>query len=237
MGPVAIVKTGRTLPSVAERRGDFEDWITAGMGLEPARIQVVHVFEGEALPDPRDLAGAVVTGSAAMVTDREPWSEATAGWLGAAIAADLPVLAICYGHQLLAHALGGRVAKNPRGREIGTVEVALAAAARGDDLLGDFPGALRVQSSHLESVLELPPEATRLATTKLDTNHAFRIGRAAWGVQFHPEFDADIVRGYIAARRDAILAEGIDADALSRDAVDGPDGTAVLRRFARILQT
>jgi GMP synthase (glutamine-hydrolysing) len=200
MGLVAIVKTGSKLPSIAARRGDFEDWITVG------------------------------------VTDREPWSEATAEWLGAAIAAELPVLAICYGHQLLAHALGGRVAKNPRGREIGTVEVALAAAARGDDLLGEFPGALRVQSSHLESVLELPPGATRLATTKLDPNHAFRIGRSAWGVQFHPEFDADVVRGYIAARRDIILEEGIDADALSRDAVDGPDGTAVLRRFARILE-
>jgi GMP synthase (glutamine-hydrolysing) len=237
MGLVAIVKTGSKLPSIAARRGDFEDWITVGMGLEPAQIGVVRVFEGEALPDPRNLAGAVVTGSVAMVTDREPWSEATAEWLSAAIAAELPVLAICYGHQLLAHALGGRVAKNPRGREIGTVEVALAAAARDDDLLGEFPGALRVQSSHLESVLELPPGATRLATTKLDPNHAFRIGRAAWGVQFHPEFDADVVRGYIAARRDTILEEGIDADALSRDAIDGPDGTAVLRRFARILQS
>jgi len=236
MGPVAIVKTGVTLPSVAARRGDFEAWIAAGMGLEPARTRVVRVFEGEALPDPRQLAGAVVTGSSAMVTDREPWSEATAEWLGAAISAGTPVLAICYGHQLLAHALGGRVGKNPRGREIGTVEAALAAAARDDDLLGHFRGALLVQSSHLESVLELPPGATRLATTQRDPNHAFRVGRAAWGVQFHPEFDADIVRGYIAARREALLEEGVDADALSRSAVDGPDGTAVLRRFAEIVE-
>jgi len=235
MGPVAILKMGVTLPSVAARRGDFEDWIAAGLGLEPARIRVVRVFEGEAPPDPGNLAGAVVTGSTAMVTDREPWSEAAAEWLGSAIAAETPVLAICYGHQLLAHALGGRVAKNPRGREIGTVEVALTAAARGDDLLGGFSGALRVQSSHVESVLELPPGATRLAATKLDPNHAFRIGRAAWGVQFHPEFDADIVRGHLACRRDAILEEGIDADALVRDVVDGPDGPAVLRRFARLL--
>jgi GMP synthase (glutamine-hydrolysing) len=235
MGPVVIVKTGVTLPSVAARRGDFEDWIAAGLGLDPERIRVVRVFEGEAPPDPRDLAGAVVTGSSAMVTDRGPWSEATGEWLCAAIAAETPVLAICYGHQLLAHALGGRVAKNPLGREIGTVEVALTAEARGDDMLGEFDGVLRVQTSHVESVLELPPDATRLATTKLDPNHAFRIGRTTWGVQFHPEFDADIVRGYLAFRRDAILEEGIDADALLRGVVDGPDGTAVLRRFARLL--
>jgi GMP synthase (glutamine-hydrolysing) len=235
MDPVAIVKTGVTIPSVAARRGDFEDWITAGLGLPAARIRVVRVFEGEALPDPRGLAGVVVTGSSAMVSDREPWSEATADWLGTAVAADTPVLGICYGHQLLAHGLGGRVTSNPRGRQIGTVAVALTAAARDDELLGMFPAALSAQASHTESVVDLPTGATRLASTDLDPNHAFRIGRVAWGVQFHPEFDADIVRGYLAARRDAILAEGIDADALVREVAEAADGTAVLRRFADIL--
>jgi len=235
MIPVAIVKTGVTIPSVAARRGDFEDWIIAGLGLDPARLRVVRVFEGKALPDPGSLAGAVVTGSGSMVTDREPWSEATADWLGAAVAAETPVLGICYGHQLLAHGLGGRVGSNPRGREIGTVEVALTADARTDALLGGFTATLRVQASHSESVLELPPGATRLAATNLDPNHAFRIGRTAWGVQFHPEFDADIVRRYLAARRDVILAEGIDVDALLRDIVEVTDGTAVLRSFAGLL--
>ena len=86
MGSVVIVKTGVTIPSVAARRGDFEEWITAGLGLDPARIRVVRVFEGEALPDPGGLAGAVVTGSGAMVTEREPWSETAAAWLAAAVA-------------------------------------------------------------------------------------------------------------------------------------------------------
>jgi len=149
----------------------------------------------------------------------------------------VPILGICYGHQLLAHGLGGRVASNPRGRQIGTVAVALTAAARDDELLGKFPAALNAQASHTESVIDLPPGATRLALTDLDPNHAFRIGRVAWGVQFHPEFDADIVRGYLAARRGAILEEGIDVDALLRDVAEAADGTAVLRRFADILDT
>ena len=82
MRPLLIVKSGRTLPELARRRGDYEDWISAGMGLEPARIRIAHVYENAPLPGPDALAGVVVTGSSAMVSHREPWSERTAAWLG-----------------------------------------------------------------------------------------------------------------------------------------------------------
>jgi len=234
MKPLVIVKTGSTIPAVAQRRGDFEHWITAGMDIASSRIRVVDVAHGQSLPKVTAVGGAVITGSSAMVTDREPWSVRTAAWLAHAVAAEVPVLGICYGHQLLADALGGTVARNPRGREIGTVEVALTTAAREDALLGEFPGRLWVQTSHLESVAELPPTALHLASSRLDPNHAFRIGPSAWGIQFHPEFDADIMRGYLDARREEVLAEGLDADALERDVEEGTDGVAVLRRFAEI---
>ena len=86
-------------------------------------------LRGEALPDPRSVRAVVVTGSAAMVTSREPWSERTAAWLCETVEVKTPVLGICYGHQLLAHALGGRVEDNPQGRHIGTVDVTLTDAA------------------------------------------------------------------------------------------------------------
>ncbi|MGD8862946.1 MAG: hypothetical protein PVI30_23230, partial [Myxococcales bacterium] len=88
--------------------------------------------------------------------------------------------------------------------------------------------------SHLESVLELPDGATRLATTARDPNHAFALGERTWAVQFHPEFDADIVRGYIEARRDTIAAEGLDPDALQAAARDTDHGKRLLRRFAHL---
>jgi len=229
-----IVKTGTTLAPIRARRGDFESWITAGLGVDAERVRVVSVFEGEALPLPDRIAGAIVTGSSAMVSEREPWSEATAAWLADAVAAGTPLLGICYGHQLLAHGLGGRVAENPKGREIGSVEVSPLPAAEGDALLGGAP--FRAQTSHVESVLELPPGATRLATTALDPNHAFRVGETAWGVQFHPEFDADITRGYLAGRRDAIAAEGLDVEGLVAGVGPAPRATAVLRRFAAQLR-
>jgi len=236
MRPLLIVKSGRTLPELARRRGDYEDWISAGMGLGPERIRIAHVYENASLPRSDAVAGVVVTGSSAMVSHREPWSERTAAWLAGAALAGTPVLGICYGHQLLAHGLGGRVGPNPRGREIGTVEVTLSGAARGDPLFQELPGRVRVQATHVEAVLELPVGARLLASSAGDPHQAFAVGDRAWGVQFHPEFDADVVRAYLAARRELLLAEGLDPAALRRAASDSPHGAVLLRRFAGLLR-
>ncbi len=231
---VLIVKTGSTVPNVAARRGDFEAWIMAGMGRPVEEAQVVRVDEGGVLPAPSGVGAVVVTGSPAMVSDRAPWSEATAAWLKTAVEAGAPILAICYGHQLLAHAFGGEVGPNPRGRSIGTIDVELDGTARDDALLGVLSRRAHLPVSHYESVLSLPEGATRLGTTALDPNHAFKLGERAWAVQFHPEFDADIVRGYIDAREQTIADEGLDPEALRAAARDTEDGTQVLRRFAEL---
>ena len=115
--------------------------------MNPQDVEVVNVFEGAELPKPTGLAGVVVTGSTAMVSHREPWSERTARRITAAVEAETPLLGICYGHQLLAQALGGRVGPNPLGREIGTVRVQLEESAGRDDLLTGFSGSLSIHLS------------------------------------------------------------------------------------------
>jgi len=224
MTELLIIKTGNTMPSLKATRGDFEDWILAGMGLGAGRARVVDVAGGQILPRPGNAGAIVITGSHEMVSDRLDWSERTAAWLVEAVSCGTPILGICYGHQLLAHALGGEVNNNPRGPEMGTTEVTLPGEASADLLLRGLPSAINVHVSHSQSVLRLPPGAIRLAGNHWDRNQAFRFGDCAWGVQFHPEFDAGIMHAYAAEEQS--LAE--------ITIFDTPFGAQILRRFASL---
>ncbi len=235
MKKTLIIKTGSTHPALAARKGDFQDWIIAGLGLPRDRIAVVDVTAGEALPAPDAVDGVVITGSHAMVTDHAAWNERTADWLRDVVTHPAPVLGICYGHQLLAYALGGAVDDNPRGFEIGTMDVRLDPEARADPLLRDLPDPVRVHLSHRQSVLALPPGARRLAWNDADAYQAFVYGDHVWGLQFHPEFDADVVRAYIAHNRGHLLSEGQDPERLLAAGEDTPYGETILRRFAHLI--
>ena len=235
--PVLIVKAGSTLPEVKAVRGDFEAWISNGLALpEFLRIKTAAIFKGESLPDPVDLSGVVVTGSPAMVSDREPWSENAVAWLRQVLDADVPCLGICYGHQLLARAAGADVGRNPRGRQIGTVEVRMRGQLE-NPLFSVLPDRAFVQATHLESVLGPPPGATIYGTTPLDPYHAFALRKYAFGVQFHPEFDAQIMCAYIDGRREILREENLEPEALRQAVQTTPLGGALLRRFGELIAT
>lgn len=242
--PFLILETGQPVASMRRHRG-FPHWIRVAAGLGADDVAVLDV-EGDggavaALPAPADqakaFAGVIVTGSGAMVTDRHAWSERTAAWLGEAARAGMPVLGICYGHQLLAHALGGEVGDNPAGREMGTVELETAPGAAGDPLFAGLPARFPAQATHLQSVLRMPDGATLLARSAGDACHAFRWGDAAWGLQFHPEFSATHMRGYIRARREALAREGRDPGRMAAAVAAAPQARRVLRRFVRHART
>ena len=233
--PIVLIKTGRTIEQIKAQHGDFEDWFAEGLGV-PDLLQV-DVFRNQPLPAAQDLAGIVITGSAAMVSEKQDWSERTADWLAQAVHNGIPVLGICYGHQLLAHALGGRVGPNPAGRQIGTVSTQLTNSAGKDALMMNLPKTFAVQTSHSEVILELPAGAERLATSPLDDNFSIRFADQVWGVQFHPEFSAPIMSKYINYRADAIRQEGLDPDELLGGVTDTDQAKIVLQRFTSLLTT
>ena len=231
--PILIISTGSAIDSVRRRLGDFGHWFRIALGVAPEAIAQCAVWRGEALPPAQGFAATVITGSAAMVTDRAAWSEATADWLKRAVDDRHPLLGVCYGHQLLAHAMGGRIDFNPRGREIGTAHIELLPPAADDPLFGPLAPGFLAHTTHRQSVLEAPPGALVLARSALDDCHALRIGECAYGVQFHPEFSTAAMRAYIRARAGAIADEGQSPRMLDRAVSAAPQARALLRRFAR----
>lgn len=233
MKPLLILEAGRPIDPL-RRHGSFGHWIRVAAGLHGREVRHCQVLDGEALPTKAaDFAGVLITGSGAMVTERAEWSERSADWLRDAAHAGLPLFGICYGHQLLAHALGGAVDYNPRGREIGTVPLRLHAAADDDPLFAGLGERIAAQTTHRQSVLAVPAQAQVLASSDKDDCQAFRWGDSVWGVQFHPEFSTHLMRSYILARREALADEGTCHHALLKSVRPAPQARRVLRRFVR----
>ncbi len=231
MRPLGILITGEPVPGALAARGSFPDMIRGVVG--DAWSGAWEEIDGRAeLPDAARFSGLIVTGSSANVPTREPWILELERYLARAVSARVPVFGICFGHQLLGQALGGLVTKNPKGREIGTVAVELLGR---DALLTGVRGPLDANMTHVDSVVKLPPGAEVLARTALDDHAMIRFSETAWGVQFHPEMDAEIVGHYVAARRAALLEEGLDAAAIAAALADTPASAAILRRFAAAL--
>jgi len=227
MRPLAILVTGEPVAGALSARGSFAAMIRAVVGDAWAGPWLEIDARG-ALPDFRAFAGLVITGSSANVPTREPWILEVEQYLARAVPSGLPIFGVCFGHQLLGQALGGRVEKNPRGREIGSVSLRLSS---NDALFAEYPDGELVNMTHLDSVVELPPGARVLAATELEPYAALYFGQRAWGVQFHPEIDAEIIKHYVAARREILEAEGLDPRALEAGARDTPHSAALLRRF------
>ncbi|WP_174873555.1 glutamine amidotransferase [Vogesella oryzae] len=229
-----IIKTGEPHAAVQAEHGNFEHWIVRELGSDAAAWRVVDVTGGEALPAVAEVAGAIITGSPAMVSDRADWSEEAAAWLREAHAANVPLLGICFGHQLLAHALGGEVGYHPGGPEVGTVQVQRQPAAAGDALFDAMPPQFAAQALHWQSVLRLPPGATVLAANAFEPHHAFRVGRS-WGVQFHPEFDTAASVSLIDVLTPALEKEQQPVVALRAGVAPTPEAATLLPRFAALL--
>ncbi len=227
-----VLVTGSPVPAVRARRGEYARLIRERTGAAwPGEWASHDLWSRGPLPGPRDADAFVITGSASSVTERAPWMLRAEGLVREIVAAGRPLLGICFGHQMIAQALGGEVIRNPRGREMGTVRLERS----GDDpIFAGLPRSFDVQQTHADVVGTPPPGAEVLASTALDAVAAYRIGRSVRAVQFHPEFDADIMRAYVVARAALLQSEGADPAALLAAVHDGARGADVLRGFARL---
>ncbi len=226
---IIILRAGDAVPEVAQKRGEFAELIRETLGpRHEGTWDTVDVRTDAKLPEPRSADAFIMTGSSHSVTERTPWMLRAEAHLRDVAEAGVPLLGICFGHQMIAQALGGEVVKNPRGREMGTVLVTRHAH---DPLFEGLDDRFLVSATHVDTVGKLPQGARVLASSELEPTAAFAIGDHVRGVQFHPELDDDAMHGYVRARADKILADGLDPKAIAAAIRPSEANGQVLRNF------
>lgn len=177
--------------------GRLGEWWQSG-GLD---IDVLSLADGDVVPPPEAVAGwdgvVVMGGPMGANDDAEfPWIADVKRLLAQTSSDGVPTLGVCLGHQLLAVACGGQVARNDAGIQAGLRRVELRPGAQADPLHGGLgDDSVAVQWNN-DVVVELPVGATVLASTPEGVPQAIRTGTRAWGVQFHPEVDVRTVRDW-----------------------------------------
>jgi GMP synthase-like glutamine amidotransferase len=212
--------------AAVEGVGRFAEWMPS-YGLD---LRLVRPYAGERLPSRVEDDALIVMGGPMAAGDdaHVPWLRATKALLADAVDRKVPTLGVCLGAQLLAVAMGGKVERGAAGPELGFAEV----TGQGSDRVV-LTGPFVVTQWHYDTVTELPPNATLLASSAVYPVQAFRVGESAWGLQFHVEASAEMVGAW--AR-----AEGHDVDAVvtpirQADKALALVGQAIARRFAYVV--
>ena len=167
-----------------------------GTWMDGVDLAVCRPYRGDDVPASTDgHAGLVVMGGAMGARDDEkaPWLPAVRELIRGASAARVPTLGICLGHQLCALALGGEVEVNPRGRQLGLLDIGWTAEAVDDELVGGVVGPRRAMHWNDDVVTRLPEGAVQLATASTGEVQGARHAPTVWGIQWHPEVDDALV--------------------------------------------
>jgi len=199
---IGILQTGRAPTDLQATHGDYDDMfkrLLAGRGFE---FRTYPVLDGIFPESVRDAAGWLVTGSRFGVYEPHAWIAPLEDFLRGAYAAGVPIVGICFGHQILAQALGGKVEKFSGGWSVGLERYTLKGR----------PGETRVVAWHQDQVVEKPADAEVIGSSPFCRYAALAYGDKALSFQPHPEFTTAFGTDLLTARG-AVLPEGIAAQA------------------------
>ena len=232
---VGLLKCGSIRRDLVGDFGDYPELFAELMSDHDIELVTFDVEHDEFPDSPTECDGWLVSGSASSVYEPLPWIGRTRDLLAEIVTAGVPLVAVCFGHQLLAQALGGEVQKSERGWGVGVHHYDVIAPLTGWPDDAPQPTQISLIASHQDQVVRVPASVTILAASHHCPVAAFSFGRRVLAIQAHPEFGPALARGLIQGRRDVIGSERAEA-ALAT--LDQPiDQSAIAHWFAAILAT
>ncbi|MEQ8442829.1 MAG: hypothetical protein RIM33_15660 [Alphaproteobacteria bacterium] len=208
---LGILEAGRPPAPLDEKHGTYPAMFTTllqGHLPEGSVIDGFAVIDGRFPDSVTDRDAWLITGSAFGVYDPEPFIPRLFDFVRGAADAGIPMVGICFGHQVIAHALGGHAAKSDKGWGVGAHEYSFRERP---DWLKDTAGNFSTYVSHQDQVETAPPGATVLAGSDFCPNAMLAIGDRILTLQSHPEMPSAYVRDLYDVRRPRVGDERVDA--------------------------
>lgn len=208
-------------------------WFLPHLSTAPAkRVRTVSAESDLSSEPGPQVAGVVISGSPRDAWNDDPVNGALCKLIERCHSRGIPLLGVCYGHQILGRALGGQVARHPHGWELGNVPIDLTQAGEASPLFQGFPRSFSALQSHADAVLTLPKGCELLATGAHTEIQSFSYGNTLFGVQFHPETRPDILRFLWTPRLDRWRGQiGFDIDHRVTTFQECPVAARVLHQF------
>ncbi|NBE06352.1 type 1 glutamine amidotransferase [Paragemmobacter ruber] len=214
---IGILQTGLAPDALAPDMGDYPDMFARLLDGHGFTFRTWKVVEGAFPPSVDAADGWLITGSRHGVYEDHPWIPPLEEFIRAAFAARVPVVGICFGHQIVAQAMGGKVERYAGGWAVGATDY-------------DFGGeTLRLNAWHRDQVVEAPEGATVIASNDFCANAALLYDDRALTVQAHPEFRPEFVDGLMKTRGKGVVPDAVMAEAATRLSLPLQDKTMAAR--------
>lgn len=203
---IGILRTDSVRPEWVEQFGEYPDMFERLLSSQHATLSFTtwNVEEGEYPADPAEVDGYVITGSKSSVYDDKQWIRDLEDFVRRLYREQRKVVGICFGHQLIAKALGGEVSKSPKGWGVG-----VNVYQRHGDSVGDGE-TFQLLASHQDQVMTAPEGAEVIASNAHCEIAGLRLGSCVLTFQGHPEFIPEYAEEIMRFRHDMIGAERVE---------------------------